>query len=151
MFKKLFLQTIGKLIPSDLFAHRFPVSVKGICFIDNKVILLRNERNEWDLPGGKLKKKEAILSCLVREIEEELSISVQPKELLQVTTISIMNAVQVFVVIYSCFTRASMDELQISEESFEIGAFSMEEIDGLVLPKVYKETIKEAYLVHLPN
>lgn len=127
------------------------MSVKGICFIDNKVILLRNERNEWDLPGGKLKKKEAILSCLVREIEEELSISVQPKELLQVTTISIMNAVQVFVVIYSCFTRASMDELQISEESFEIGAFSMEEIDGLVLPKVYKETIKEAYLVHLPN
>lgn len=127
------------------------MSVKGICFIDNKVILLRNERNEWDLPGGKLKRKEAILTCLVREIEEELSISVQPRELLRVTTINVMNAIQVFVVIYSCLTRASIDELKLSEESFEIGAFRMEEIDGIDLPKVYKETIKQAYLVHLPN
>lgn len=62
-----------------------------------------------------------------------------------------MNAIRVFVVIYSCFTRASIDDLKMSEESFEIGAFSMEEIDGIVLPKVYKETIKQAYLVHLPN
>ena len=127
------------------------MSVKGICFINNKVILLKNERNEWDLPGGKLKRKEAVLTCLTREIEEELSISIQPRELLRVTTINVMNAIQIFVVIYSCFTRASIDDLKMSEESFEIGAFSMEEIDGIVLPKVYKETIKQAYLVHLPN
>lgn len=127
------------------------MSVKGICFIDNKVILLRNERNEWDLPGGKLKKREAVLTCLVREMEEELSISVQPKELLRVTTVNIMSTIEVFVVIYSCLTRARIDELKLSDESFEVKAFPIEEIDDILMPKVYKETIKQAYFVHLPN
>ena len=105
MLKRLFLKTLGQLIPSDVFAHRFPVSVKGICFIDDKVVLLKNERDEWDLPGGKLKKKEDIKSCLVRELEEELSIQVQPQQLLEVITLSMMNTIEVFIVIYTCLTQ----------------------------------------------
>jgi 8-oxo-dGTP pyrophosphatase MutT (NUDIX family) len=119
--------------------------VKGICFIDEKVILLKNERNEWDLPGGKLKKREAVRDCLVREIEEELSILVQPYRLLESLTIRVMNTIEVFVVIYSCLTHASMDQLRISEESFDIGAFTIEELDGLTLPQTYKDTIKQAH------
>lgn len=144
-FTKLFLQTIGRIVPSDIFAHRFPVSVKGICFIEEKVILLKNERNEWDLPGGKLKKKEAIRKCLVREMEEELSILVQPQELLRALTISVMNTIEVFVVIYSCLTSASAAELKISEESFDLGTFTLEEVDGMHLPQAYKDAIKQAH------
>ena len=151
MFKRLFLKTLGQIIPSDVFAHRFPVSVKGICFIDDKVILLKNERNEWDLPGGKLKKKEDVKACLIREIEEELSILVQPQQLLEVITLNMMNTIEVFVVIYSCLTHATIDELKISEESFGIGVFTMAEIDIINLPQAYKDAIKQAYLVNLPN
>jgi hypothetical protein len=39
---------------SDHLAHAFPVSVKGVAIQDGKVLLLENERNEWELPGGKL-------------------------------------------------------------------------------------------------
>ena len=31
-----------------------PVSVKGVVFDGGKVWLRQNERNEWELPGGKL-------------------------------------------------------------------------------------------------
>lgn len=144
-FKKLFLQTIGRIIPSDVFAHRFPVSVKGVCFIEEKVILLKNERDEWDLPGGKLKRKEEIENCLVREIEEELSILVQPLQLLRVMTLTVQNTIDVFVVIYSCLTLATIDELKISQESFDLGAFTIAEIDGINLPQDYKEAIKQAH------
>lgn len=34
--------------------HLFPVSVKGVVVRDGRVLLLRNERDEWELPGGKL-------------------------------------------------------------------------------------------------
>ena len=40
--------------PSDNLAHRFPVSVKGIVRIEGRFVLLLNDRDEWELPGGKL-------------------------------------------------------------------------------------------------
>ena len=32
----------------------FAVSIKGVVFIDDRVVLLKNEREEWELPGGRL-------------------------------------------------------------------------------------------------
>ncbi|WP_170110709.1 NUDIX domain-containing protein [Flavilitoribacter nigricans] len=119
--------------------------MKGVCFIEEKVILLKNERDEWDLPGGKLKKRETVPDCLVREIEEELSILVQPHQLLKTLTIRVMNTVDVFIVIYSCLTTATIDQLRISEESFAIGTFTVEELDGIILPQAYKDTIRQAH------
>jgi hypothetical protein len=48
----------------------FPVSVKGVVLTASGVVLLRNERDEWELPGGKLEPGESPAACLVREIEE---------------------------------------------------------------------------------
>jgi 8-oxo-dGTP pyrophosphatase MutT (NUDIX family) len=49
-------------------AHTFPVSVKGVVVRDGLVLLLRNERDEWELPGGKLDLGEDPAACVVREI-----------------------------------------------------------------------------------
>ena len=51
--------------------HAFPVSVKGVAVQDERVLLLENERAEWELPGGKLELGEDPLACVVREISEE--------------------------------------------------------------------------------
>ncbi len=34
--------------------YSVPISVKGIIFENNSVWLRKNEREEWELPGGKL-------------------------------------------------------------------------------------------------
>lgn len=44
--------------------YRFPVSAKGAIEVDGRLLLLRNERNEWELPGGKLEIGEDLRSCL---------------------------------------------------------------------------------------
>jgi hypothetical protein len=45
-----------------------PISVKGIVFEDGKVWLRHNERNEWELPGGKLDEGEQPEETVVREM-----------------------------------------------------------------------------------
>ncbi len=48
--------------------HRFPVSVKGVGLDGARVVLLRNEREEWELPGGKLEPGQGAEECVVRAI-----------------------------------------------------------------------------------
>ena len=69
-------------IPDDNEAYRFPVSVKGVVFVDSKVALLKNSRDEWELPGGKLELGESPEICVVREISEELAITARVGPLL---------------------------------------------------------------------
>lgn len=147
--KRLFLQTIGKVIPSDVFSHRFPVSVKGICFIENKVILLKNEHQAWDLPGGKLKRGEEITDCLVREIAEELSIPVQVDQLWHATTLNMRNTINVLILIYRCSTNARLKDLRLSAENFGIGAFTLPELTHLNLADEYLTAIQKAYHIEI--
>lgn len=69
-------------LPNTPYVPRaFPVSVKGVVIHDDRVLLLHNERDEWELPGGKIELGEPSEECLAREIEEETG------WLVQVTTI----------------------------------------------------------------
>ena len=45
-------------VPTHPAAYAFPVSVKGVAVQSGRVLLLENERNEWELPGGKLELRE---------------------------------------------------------------------------------------------
>ncbi|MDA0195312.1 MAG: NUDIX domain-containing protein [Bacteroidetes bacterium] len=51
----------------------------GVATNGNKVILIYRHK-KWDLPKGKLKKKEAIVNGAVREVEEECNIKVKAGE-----------------------------------------------------------------------
>lgn len=48
----------------------FPVSVKGVVVSLGRVLLLRNDRDEWELPGGRIEPGETPEQFVVREIAE---------------------------------------------------------------------------------
>jgi 8-oxo-dGTP pyrophosphatase MutT (NUDIX family) len=45
----------------------WPVSVKGVLIRGAHTVPLKNERNEWELPGGRLDRGESPNECVVRE------------------------------------------------------------------------------------
>lgn len=140
----LYFKTIGRWLPTDLFSYRQPVSVKGVCFIDERVVLLRDLQGNWDLPGGKLSRGETIESCLIRELQEELGIAVATGPLIMATQRRINGWVNVVVLIYSCFTTNRTHELRISPEHSKFGCFTRQEAEALVLPEAYKQAIGRA-------
>jgi 8-oxo-dGTP pyrophosphatase MutT (NUDIX family) len=128
--------------PDDNEAYRFPISIKGVVFLDSRVALLQNLRDEWELPGGKLKLGETPKSCVAREISEELNLRVKVGPLIDVWVYHIYEGVDVFIVTYGCYTESPHQDLAHSPEHKSVQLFSLEELDQLKMPGGYKRSIK---------
>src|SRR4051812_46240011 len=107
--------------------HRFAVSIKGVVVRDDRVLLLRNERHEWELPGGKLELGEDPAVCVVREIAEEVGWPVTAGPLLDVWQYHIRDGVDVLIVTYGCYTAATADPV-VSHEHNQVGQFTQAEV-----------------------
>lgn len=127
--------------------YLIPVSVKGIVFEDGKVWLRFNQRNEWELPGGKLDKGEQPKQTIVRELQEELGFETRVIDIIQSYLYVIENSSDesrgVLVVTYLCELEKKSGDFEIEGEAgtskFEL--FPLEEIKGLPMPEFYKEAI----------
>ena len=125
---------------SDGLAARFPVSVKGVVVRGGRFVLLKNERDEWELPGGKLEPGETIEDCLVREIGEELNLSTRVGRPLN-NWVYFVNGVHVLIITYALQILDERAEMKVSDEHKELRSFPLEEIVGLRMPDGYKQSI----------
>jgi 8-oxo-dGTP pyrophosphatase MutT (NUDIX family) len=118
----------------------FPVSVKGVTVQAGKVLLLENERAEWELPGGKLELGEDPADCVVREIGEEAGWKVTAGPLLDCWQYHISEGRDVVVVTYGCHL-ISTEPPVVSHEHKRAGLFGSGEVPGLVMPEGYKRSV----------
>ncbi|MBM3571600.1 MAG: NUDIX domain-containing protein [Alphaproteobacteria bacterium] len=126
---------------TDNQVHRFPVSIKGVIISDGRVVLLKNERAEWELPGGKLEPREQPRDCLAREIREELNLTVDVAEALDSWLYQIAPGVAVVIVTYGCHVP-SLAGMAKSDEHKELATFALGEIAALTMPVGYKASIR---------
>ena len=126
-------------------APRFPVSIKGVVFQGERAVLLKNERDEWELPGGRLEAGEDPRACVVREIREELAVSVTAEAILDSWLYAIAGPHgplgEVLIVTYAC-GDASGQQIRMSHEHKEVGCFSEAEVAGLRLPEGYRASLR---------
>jgi 8-oxo-dGTP pyrophosphatase MutT (NUDIX family) len=127
--------------PRDNDAHRFPVSVKGVVIRGGAVVLLRNGRGEWELPGGKLEPEETPEQCVAREIEEELQLSVEPRTLLDSWLYTIAPDVTVLVLTFGCVETAERPAVR-SDEHSALQWFPLDELDAVDMPGGYKSSVR---------
>ena len=121
----------------------WPVSIKGILGWDDRYVLLRNDRSEWELPGGRLDRGEQPPEALKRELREELSIEASVDRIVLAEAFEVIPARWVLLVVYSC-TADPPSSLTYSEEHEAVTTASIAELIDLPIPEVYVRAIHEA-------
>ena len=85
----------------------------------------------WEFPGGKIRFGEELEEALLREIEEESGLAVEPGELLYATTFHPAPHRQIVLLSYACYWAGG--EVTLSEEHQEARWATREEM-GELLP-----------------
>ena len=117
----------------------FPVSVKGVAVQAGRVLLLENERSEWELPGGKLELGENPADCVAREVAEESGWDVTGS-LLDCWQYHISEGRDVLIVTYGCHVTSAAPPA-VSAEHRRAGLFTAAEVPGLRMPDGYKRSV----------
>jgi ADP-ribose pyrophosphatase YjhB (NUDIX family) len=141
--RRMFLRTVGKVLPTDIFAPRHILAVKAICVIKGRVLLLKTETGLWDLPGGKLRPGEQWEHCIVREVKEEINLEVESCRLLKLQSHLVRKMTQVTVALVHCQVNEDPGSISLSQEHFGVKLASLRDLSSTPLLLPYAETISE--------
>jgi mutator protein MutT len=120
----------------------YPVSIKGVLLDPGgAVVLALNDRNEWELPGGRLEIGESPEQCLVREFHEELSVSIRVEALFDTYLFEVIPGKHVFIATYRCVLDGPYSPA-LSEEHRRIESFDMHALPAN-LPPGYRRSIEK--------
>ena len=119
----------------------FPVSIKGVLVEAGRVVLLENDRDEWELPGGRPEPGEAPETCLAREFAEELGAVVVVAGIIDCWVYEVLPGREVVIVTYG-MERCDREELRVSDEHRRFGLFNLHEIEALPIPEGYRRSIR---------
>jgi len=119
------------------------ISIKGVLIEDGNVVLLENERGEWELPGGRPEPGEDPAECLAREFAEELGAEITVGPIVDCWNYEVLPDRHVTIVTYRV-SRTEAGEMRISDEHRRLGWFALSEIGALNLPEGYRRSIRAA-------
>ena len=137
--------TAGGRSRRDAAPGRLPVSVKGVVVIDGGVILVRNERDEWELPGGRVEPQDASPeSTLRRECGEELGIDVTVGAWIDTWVYEPLPSRRIRIQTYRCTTSDAVEGIRASDEHTAVTVAALPLADDLALPDGYRRSIDRA-------
>jgi ADP-ribose pyrophosphatase YjhB (NUDIX family) len=119
---------------------RWPVSVKGVVWMGDRVVLAHNSRGQWELPGGRLARDEPVEQGLAREILEETLLSAVVGPLIGAYVFDAVPHKRVVVLAYGCAAAADQAPTASAEHS-EVALFDPDKLDDLVVPDRYRDAI----------
>jgi 8-oxo-dGTP pyrophosphatase MutT (NUDIX family) len=119
-----------------------PTSIKGVLLLDGRVLLVKNSRNEWELPGGRSDVGEDHAQTLAREFSEELSVDVAITAPIDSYLFEVIPGRHVFIVTYGC-TLAGDFKPKISHEHTEHCLWPVERLSELNLPTGYRRSVEK--------
>jgi 8-oxo-dGTP diphosphatase len=125
----------------------YPISVKGVLIHDGQVLLLLNERGEWDLPGGRPDSGEDHRTALRREVLEETGLDVEVGVQLGEHLFEVLPTMFVQIAAYACRLIAT-SAVTLGHEHLEARWVPLAElgetIAGYRLPNGYLGAICQA-------
>ena len=123
---------------SDLW----PVSIKGVIAAQGHVRLARNDREEWELPGGRLEPEESPQRCVEREVLEETGIEVSVDRILDSWVYPVLTDRRVLIVTYRCHDLDALLPITISDEHNDVRWMPLDRCPNLPMPTGYLRSIR---------
>lgn len=121
-----------------------PISIKAVLrTAPDQIVLLKNDRDEWELPGGRLDPGESPAQCLIREIDEELGIAAEVGAILDSYVYEVIPGRHVFIVTYECVIVGAFSP-SISHEHSAWGVYSRDALPANLSPG-YRRSIEAAF------
>lgn len=118
-----------------------PVSVKGVLLVAGRVLLLRNDRDEWELPGGRPDPGETWPQTLRREIHEEAGMAVEVGAKVTAWSYQVLPGRFVRIIAFGCRATGAATP-SISAEHREWCLAALDELAGLRLHDGYRAAIR---------
>jgi 8-oxo-dGTP pyrophosphatase MutT (NUDIX family) len=118
-----------------------------------EVLLLRNDRNEWELPGGRPEAGETPEECLSREIVEETGLVIEVGSCIHNGVLTILpphapRATEILISAYSCRLKSPADanaSIALSDEHKSAAWIRVEDLAELSdVPELYKACVQRA-------
>lgn len=119
--------------------HR--VSIKGIEFRGNTILLIRDNTHEWELPGGGVEHGEKIHDCLRREVREEIGVSIKKISQYPITAFTLTFKGPRLIIGYEI--KLSSYKFTPSDECVDLKFFTKEQVRRLGIHPVVKREILE--------
>lgn len=123
------------------------ISIKGIFEKDGKILMLKDDKGRWELPGGKIDFGEHPTESLRREFMEELGVTeLEIGKVVNVWDFLVSKDdidYQFILVVYECF--ANIKDVYISDEHLKYEWISPQKIDNYEMKEGYRETINKFY------
>jgi 8-oxo-dGTP pyrophosphatase MutT (NUDIX family) len=123
-----------------------PISVKGVLIHKDRVLLLLNERGEWDLPGGRPDPGEDHRAAVAREVREETGLVVEVGAALDEHLFEVLPSCFVRILPFACRLLEGSDVV-LSHEHLETRWLPLgelgESVAGHRLPACYLGAIRQ--------
>jgi len=141
ILKRVLVYLLSHFINFDSISDKFPISVKSLIFDDKRFLLTKNERDEWDIPGGKIENNHNVIETLVREVKEELNITIDNYNILLAKKY-LFRKQEIIVIVYNS-KITNEDPISLSFENIDYNFFSYNELNQLKLTPWAKDSIDE--------
>ena len=141
ILKRVLVHLLSHFVNFDSISDKFPVSVKSLIFDDKRFLLIKNERDEWDIPGGKIENNHNVIETMVREVKEELNITIDNYNILLAKKY-LFRKQEIIVIVYNS-KITNEDPINLSFENIDYNFFSYNELNQLKLTPWAKDSIDE--------
>ena len=119
-----------------------PTSIKGVLLLNGRVLLVKNPRDEWELPGGRIEEGEDHARTVSREFAEELAVDVAIADEIDSYLFEVIPGRRVFIITYGCTLSGDFTP-KISDEHTEHCLWPVERLSELNLPSGYRRSVEK--------
>ena len=115
-------------------------SIKGVLLLEGRVVLVKNPRDEWELPGGRADAGETHAQTLAREFAEELAVEIAVGDPIDSYLFEVIPGRHVQIVTYGCTLAGTFDP-RLSDEHAEHCLWPVDRLSEINLPEGYRRSV----------